>query len=157
FARQTVAEARAARNEATAGHLELVEIQRAATEAARRAASDEASARRRAAANQVVADRLAAAARVAEILTEVAATAQVEQQRYGDGFPLPLGELRIMPTILGRLRAALAALRTLGGPDITTASQLARDGAGSTPGSVLGSAYQAMYELETLATNHDAF
>lgn len=139
LARSAIHEARAGRRESADGHRELVKLQRDVTD------------------YQLTAQRVAAAARVAEVLTAVAETAQLEQQRFGDGLPRPLGELRIMPTVLGRLRGALAALRTLGGPEIGSANTLAASGAGEAPGSVLGGAYQAMDELERLVSNHDAF
>jgi hypothetical protein len=91
--------------------------------------------------------------RVAEVLADLASTAQAEAI-HPPGRPVTDQadrRMTLIPTVLARLGAAVALLDALGGPELPTADQLARQPGGTPAERTLSSAIDALREIESLA------
>ncbi len=157
YARATVREARAARQEASDAHREELAEQRRALEASTAAHQEQMRERQRAFATEIKLQRIVQLERVAVVLTDLADTARAEAIDP-PGRPVTDQAGRRMtriPAVLGRLRTAVALLDALGGPELPAAGQLARQAGGTPPERTLSSALDAVREIESLALNEE--
>ena len=157
YARETVREARAARAEAHADHLETIREQEKATDAARDAQRVEMADRERAYQAERALQRGAQVQRIADLLLEL-----VEVARDEDLNPPPMasgGAFRStrIPALVIRLRGALGHLAALGGPALETTEKLARERqTGDSPLTTLGDAVSSLAEIEFAVANDDS-
>jgi hypothetical protein len=157
YARATVGEARAARQEASDAHAEEMAEQRRALQASTTAHQEQMREREQALAAEVKLQRVVQLERVAEVLTDLAGTAQAEAT-HPPGRPVTdqAGRrLTGIPAVLARLRAAVALLDALGGPELPTARQLGNQVGGTPAERTLSSAIDALREIESLARSGD--
>jgi hypothetical protein len=158
FARATVREAHQARQDASAAHKELVDLQNEELQSSRKAFVEEVAARERATDAQIRVQRMTQVERIGDILGRVVELAREEAPIFGDGPPRIIPDhFRTLPAVLTQLGAALTVLEQLGGPELTSARQLSADGAGEPSPRVLGGAVSAMQQLETFIQNRDEF
>jgi hypothetical protein len=159
FAWATVREARAARREASAAHKEEMAEQRRAFQASTDAHQEQMQERQRALAAEIKLQQIVQLERVAEVLMDLAATARAEAIHPAGRPVIDQAGRRLtgIPAVLARLRAAVALLDALSGPELPIARQLG-DQPGGTPAELtLGSAIEALREIESLARNEERF
>lgn len=157
YARSTVHEARLARSDAQAAHQEYLFEQEKDRESLAAAHRAEMKQRTVALASEVTLQRVSQVQQVATILMDLADTARAEES---DPPPLiPPGQFRMtrIPSLLMQLGASVTLLEVLGGPELLVAGQLAAGGysAGSQPITFMGTAIDALRELQTLAGNDE--
>ncbi len=157
FAWATVRQASAARREASNAHTEEMAEQRRALEASTAAHQEQLRERERALAAEIKLQRVVQLQRVAEVLTDLADAARAEAiQPPGRPVTDQTGRrLTGIPTVLARLRTAVALLDALGGPELPTARKLEGQAGGTPAETTLSSAINALHEIESLARNDD--
>ncbi len=157
YARATVSEARKARTESSAAHAEESGQQAKLLEATTAAHQQEAQERERALASDLVLQRLVQLGRITDVLRELAEIARTEMV---DEPPLMTGTpFRLTRTtgMLARLEAATVIFESLGGPALSKAESLAKEGrrANTPPGTILGDAMGVLDEITFLARSDD--
>jgi hypothetical protein len=157
FAWATVRQASAARKEASNAHKEEMAEQRRAFQASTAAYQEQLQERERALAAEIKLQQVDQLERIAEVLMDLAATARAEEiDPPGRSVNDQTGRrLTGVPTVLARLRAALALLDALGGPELPTARLLGDQPGGTPKQRTLSNAIDALREIESLARNED--